>query len=64
MATYKLNGKKVTVHSDGEIFVNGSVTNLKQWKSDSKRYSNIFGQEQKDVKGQSSEGALLLRGLI
>lgn len=64
MASYRLNGKKVTVHPDGEIFVNGNATGLKQWKSDSKRYSNMSGQEQKDVKGQPLEDALKLRGLI
>lgn len=64
MAEYKLRGKLVRVDSGKEIFVNGSRTNLKIWKSDNKRYSNIAGQEQKELKGFSLEKALLMRGFL
>lgn len=62
--TEVIQGKKVSVHSDGHIFVNGSDTKLKVWKSDDKRYSNLSGQEQKELKGQSLESALTIKGLL
>ena len=45
MSVQVLRGKKVSVHGDGEIFVDGKKTNLKQWKSSPTRYSNLSGQE-------------------
>jgi hypothetical protein len=64
MAEYKLRGKVVSVHSNGQIFVNGGSTGLKQWTSSSTRYSNLSGQEQTDVKGKNLEEALYLRGFL
>ena len=59
-----MRGKKVSVHDNGEIFVDGSKTELKQWKSSPKRYSNLSGQEQKDLKGKTLEEALYLKGFL
>jgi hypothetical protein len=64
MAEYFLRGKNVSVHSDGRIFVDSKCTGLKQWKSSSTKYSNLSGQEQKDVKGENLEDALYLRGFL
>lgn len=64
MAEYNLRGKRVSVHSNGQIFVDGNCTKLKQWTSSSTRYSNLSGQEQKDVKGKNLEEALYLRGFL
>ncbi len=64
MAEFKLRGKKVSVHSDGHIFVDGRCTGIKQWKSSSTKYSNLSGQEQKDLKGSVLEDALCLRGFL
>lgn len=65
MANYTLRGKRVSVHGDGHIFVDGKDTKLKQWSSSSTRYSStISGQEQKDVKGKILEEALYLRGFL
>lgn len=61
---FKLKHKKVTIHSDGQIFVEGKSTGLKMWKSSSTRYSNHQGTEQKDVKGKELEAALILRGFL
>lgn len=58
------NGKKITIHGDGHIFVNGNCTGLKQWESCSTRYSNLSGTEQKDLKGLDVEAALLKRGKL
>ncbi len=58
------NGKKIIIHSDGEVFVNGNRTGLKQWQSSSSRYSNLSGTEQKDIKGFGIEDALWKRGLL
>lgn len=59
------NGKIITIYSDGEIFVNGKATGLRQWSSSSTRYSSIkSGSEQKDIKGLGVEEALWKRGLL
>jgi len=59
-----LRGKKVSVHNDGKIFVDGKRTNLKQWKSSSTQYSNLSGQAQNDVSGKMLEQALYIRGFL
>jgi hypothetical protein len=59
-----IKGRKISIHNDGQIFVDGKNTNLKQWQSDPKRYSNLHGQEQADVRGQTLETALMLRGFL
>ena len=64
MSVYTIRGKKVSIHLDGEIFVDGKKTNLKQWKSDPKRYSNLYGREQTDVSGRTLEEALYLKGFL
>ena len=58
------NYKRITIHTDGHIFVEGKCTGLKQWVSTSSRYSNLSGQEQKDIKGLGIEEALWKRGLL
>jgi hypothetical protein len=60
----RLNGKKVTIHSNGDMYVNGSYTGLRQWSSDPKRWSNDSGREQADLKGKSPEEVLKIRGYI
>jgi len=64
MTQYKINGKKVNVHGDGMIFVNGTNTRIKQWKSDKTRYSSLSGSEIKVLKGLSLECALELKGFL
>ncbi len=64
MSTQILKGKKVSVHYNGEIFVDGKKTNLKQWSSSSTRYSNLSGREQKDINGKTLEEALCIRGFL
>ena len=64
MKQFNIRGKSVTVHNDGEIFVNGNATNIKMWSSSSTTYSNLSGQKQNDISGLDLESALLLRGLL
>ena len=63
MSIYYIQGKKVSVHLDGHVFVYNKYTQLKQWKC-GKRYSNSLGREQKDVKGKSLNEALYIRGFL
>ena len=63
MADLKIRGKRVSVHADGHIFVDGKDTKLRQW-SNGKDYSNMDGQKQTDVKGKSLEEALYIRGFL
>lgn len=64
MSVQVLRGKKVSVHGDGEIFVGGKRTNLKQWASSSTRYSNLAGQEQHDISGKNLADALYIKGFL
>lgn len=61
---FNFNGKKVSVNSDGKIYVSGKFTGLKQWTSEYGRYSNLYGSEQKDLKGLSVSDVLKARGLV
>ena len=63
MATFKIKGKKISVHSDGLIFVDGMSTRIRQWDCGN-RYSNPSGQEIKDLKGMSLQDALYFKGLL
>jgi len=60
----KIKGKRVSIHGDGSIFVDGKDTNLKRWSSCATRYSNRYGQEQTDLKGMKLEDALYVRGFV
>jgi hypothetical protein len=64
MRQYKINGKQVNIHNDGIIFVNGKNTQIKQWKSDKKRYSNLSGSELKELKNLDVQTALELKGFL
>jgi len=64
MVSFNVQGKKISVHGDGQVFVNGKDTGLKQWSSDPKRWSNLFGSEQKDLRGLSLEEVLRFKGYI
>lgn len=64
MPDYNLKGKRVSVKPDGKIFVNGTDTKIKQWTSDSKRYSNSYGSEMKELAGKPLEEALKLKGFL
>lgn len=61
---YTVRGARVSIHLNGQIFVNGKDTKLKQWKSSPTHYSNMHGQEQKDISGKKLEDALMLRGFL
>ena len=59
-----IGGRRVSVDSDGYVYVNGSSANFKIWQSNSKRYSNRYGQEIHELSGLDLESALRLKGLI
>lgn len=63
MANVKHKGKNISVHEDGHIFVDGKDTKLKQW-SCGNRYSNLNGQEDKNIKGKGLIEALYLKGFV
>ena len=65
MKTFSLRGKTVSIHNDGEIFVNGNATGIKQWLSDSKQYSSVgSGSKIPELSGQDIESALILKGWL
>ena len=63
MAEYKVKGKRITIHSNGQIFVDGKSTGLKQWKNGT-QYSNLSGQVQEKLNGMSLEDMLIFKGFL
>lgn len=63
MADTMHKGKRISVHHDGHIFVDGKSTGLKQWQCGN-RYSNLSGQEDKSIKGKGLIEAMYLKGLV
>lgn len=59
-----IQGKKIAIHTNGQLFVNGKDTGLFQWRSDATRWKDRFGSELKDLKGKSLEMVLKLKGYI
>jgi hypothetical protein len=59
-----VGGKSVSVDSDGCVYVNGTSSGFKIWQSNSKRYSNLYGQEIHQLAGLDLESALRLKGLL
>lgn len=55
---------QVNVYNNGEVWVGGKFTQLRQWESDPKRWSNQSGQEITDLKGKSLEEVLKIKGYI
>lgn len=62
--TIKFGKNTISIHSDGQIFVNGNFTGIIQWKSDPKRYKNRLGTEIAELKDKSLEVVLKLRGYL
>ncbi|MDR2640941.1 MAG: hypothetical protein LBC61_06705 [Candidatus Peribacteria bacterium] len=59
-----IRGNRISVHSDGHVFVNGNSTGIKQWSSSSTRWSNLSGRELSELKGLSIEEVLRFKGFI
>ena len=64
MQQYNIKGKRVTIHNDGYLYINGNSVGIKQWKSDKKRYSNLSGTEQKELRNLDIQTALELKGFL
>lgn len=64
MTQFNVKGKSISIHNDGQVFVNGSTTNIKQWRSDFKRYSNLYGSEIKELKGKELIDVLKIKGFL
>ena len=60
----KLGGKTVNIYNNGELWVAGRFTGLRQWESNPKRWSNASGQEISDLKGKSLEEVLKIKGFL
>lgn len=61
---FTLCGKVISIHSDGEIFVDSKSTGIFRWKSNSTRYSNRYGAEIQELRGCSLESVLRIKGYI
>ncbi len=57
-------GKRVNVWANGDVWVNGNYTQLRQWESDPKRWSNQSGQEITELRKKSLEEVLKIKGYI
>jgi|GEM_PF-2919867 len=61
---FHVKGKRVSVDEDGRIYVNGSDTGIRQWKSEANRYSDRYGAEMKDLRKMSLEDVLYFKGYL
>ena len=59
-----IQGKRISVHPDGQIFVDGRDIGLYRFKSDPKRWKNPHGTEIHALRGKSLEDVLKLKGYI
>lgn len=57
-----IRGQKVSLKSNGALWVNGVYKNLNQWDSSSTTWSNQSGQRQKDLDGMSLDDVLRFKG--
>lgn len=61
----KMRGKSVNIYNNGDLWVAGKNTGLRQWSSDSKRWSKqSSGSEISELRGKSLEQVLQIRGYI
>lgn len=59
-----IRGKSVNIYNNGDLWVAGKNTNLRQWESDPKIWANQSGQQIKDLKGKTLEEVLRIKGYI
>jgi hypothetical protein len=60
----KMGGKSVNIYNNGDLWVGGKNTGLRQWKDDPKAWGNQSGQQIKDLYGKSPEEVLKIKGYI
>ena len=65
MKTFSIRGKRVNIHNDNRVYVDGKDTKIKIWSNSSTRYSNVnSGAEFKEISGMDLESALYLKGWL
>lgn len=65
MQSFSIRGKRVTIHNDNRIYVDGRDTKIKVWSSSSTKYSNAnSGQQIGEINGMDLESALYLKGWL
>jgi len=65
MQSFSIRGKRVTIHNDNRIYVDGRDTKIKVWSSSSTTYSNAnSGQKIGEISGMNLESALYLKGWL
>lgn len=60
----KIQGKKVTIHNNGDMYVDRSYTGLRRWINSATNWSNSSGAEISDLSGKSVQEVLQLKGYI
>ncbi len=65
MKTFNIRGKRVNIHNDNRIYVNGRDTKMRMWQNSSSKYINVnSGAEIKEISGMDLESALYLKGWL
>ena len=65
MKTFNIRGKRVNIHNDNRIYVNGRDTKMRMWQNSSSKYINVnSGVEIKEISGMDLESALYLKGWL
>jgi hypothetical protein len=60
----KIQEHRVAIYNNGDLYVDGSYTELRRWQSSATNWSNSSGQELKDLRGKSLEDVLRYKGYI
>ena len=60
----EIQGKEVNIYNNGNLWVGGQNTGLRQWESNPKIWENQSGQQIIDLKGMSLEEVLKFKGYI
>ena len=59
MQSFSIRGKRVNIHNDSRIYVDGKDTKMRLWNNSTTRYVNVnSGSEIKEISGMNLEEAL------
>lgn len=65
MQSFTIRGKRINIHSDNRIYVNGRDTKMRMWNNSSTKYINVnSGAQIKEISGMDLESALFLKGWL
>lgn len=65
MKCFNIRGKRVNIHNDNRIFIDGRDTKMRLWNNSSTKYINVNSRTQiKEINGMDLESALYVKGWL